>query len=89
MQERDPSWQRSYQVWPFGVCAKIESSDQPIDPKRWGNLTGGFADKWTNMYDGYGATTWEKVANDEMWHAKLVMHSIIVIILLYEINLLY
>jgi hypothetical protein len=46
------------------------SVDEPFVPKHWANVTGGFADKWTHPSGSFNPKSWERVANDEMWHAK-------------------
>ena len=70
MQERDPSWQSYYQLWPSGVCQRITSVSENLNVAYWANVTGGFADKWTTASDSFDSKSWERVANDEMWHAK-------------------
>jgi len=73
MQERDPSWQASYKLWPAGVCQRVVSVSETLNVAYWANVTGGFADKWTYHSDSFDSKTWERVANDEMWHAKYVV----------------
>jgi len=77
MQDRDPSWQSSYVLWPAGVCHRVMSANQRLDAASWGNQTGGFADKWIHPSGSFDSRTWERVANDEMWHSKYVTIYII------------
>ena len=70
MQERDPSWQSSYKLLPSGVCHRVVSVDEKLNVAHWANMTGSFADKWTHPSDSFDTKSWERVANDEMWHAK-------------------
>ena len=72
MQEHDPSWQSSYKLWPAGVCHRVVSINERLNVAQWANVTGSFADKWTQPSDSFDVKSWERVANDEMWHAKYV-----------------
>ena len=74
MQKRDPSWQADYKLWPAGVCHRVVSSGERLNVAYWANVTGGFADKWTHHSDSFDMKSWERVANDEMWHAKYVIY---------------
>ncbi|ESO06663.1 hypothetical protein HELRODRAFT_106256 [Helobdella robusta] len=71
MQDRDPSWTPHYKIWPYGVCHSIQHVTNPLNPKLWAETAGGLADKWRYKYNEFDKRTWEKVANDEMWHAKI------------------
>lgn len=79
MQDRDPSWKSYYALWPSGVCHRIMSVNERFDPKYWANVTGGFADKWSHPSGSFNAKSWERVANDEMWHAKYDISQITVL----------
>jgi len=70
MQERDLSWQSSYKLWPSGVCHRIVAIGEALNVAQWANVTGGFADRWTYASDSFDGRSWERVANDEMWHSK-------------------
>ena len=70
MQERDLSWQSSYKMWPSGVCHRVVSVTENLNVAHWANVTGGFADKWNHLSDSFDSKSWERVANDEMWHSK-------------------
>ena len=71
MQERDDSWKKDFTLWPSGVCHRVVPSHKQFEPKKWGALTGHLAENWSYPADGFPVTSWEKVANDEMWHAKI------------------
>ena len=73
MQQRDPSWQTSYALWPAGVCHRVVNISEPLHVASWANATGGFADRWTHHSDSFDVKSWERVANDEMWHAKYAL----------------
>ena len=71
MQERDESWKKDFSLWPYGVCHKVVPTNKLFDPVRWSESTGQLAEDWTYPADAYPETSWEKVANDEMWNAKI------------------
>ena len=71
MQERDESWKKDFALWPYGVCHQVVPVNKPFDPTKWAERTGYLAQNWTYSSDGYPSTSWEKVANDEMWNAKI------------------
>jgi hypothetical protein len=71
MQDRDSSWQATYVLWPAGVCHRIVSANEKLDVRQWANQTGSFADKWSYPSGSFDIKSWERVANDEMWHAKI------------------
>ena len=75
MQQRDPSWQTSYALWPAGVCHRVVNISEPLHVASWANATGGFADRWTHHSDSFDVKSWERVANDEMWHAKYALFT--------------
>ena len=86
MQERDPSWQSSYSLLPSGVCHRIVSSTESLNVAQWANVTGGFADKWTHPSDSFDSKSWERVANDEMWHSK---YDLLIVISCSELSNLW
>lgn len=71
MQERDQSWQRDFTLWPFGVCHQVVQKNKPFDPAKWAEKTQHFADNWSHPHDGFPETSWEKIANDEMWNSHI------------------
>uniref|UniRef100_X1Z2A4 DUF2723 domain-containing protein n=1 Tax=Capitella teleta TaxID=283909 RepID=X1Z2A4_CAPTE len=71
MQDKDPSWMEEYHLWPHGACHRILSQKEIINLTEWGDHTAPIADAWRYPHDGYGNSSWEKVANDEMWNAKI------------------
>ncbi len=71
MQEKDESWKREFTMLPHGVCHQIVPFNKPFDATRWSDATASLADNWNYPHDGFSATSWEKVANDEMWNAKI------------------
>ena len=71
MQERDESWKKDFSLWPYGVCHQVVPSSKLFDPTTWAESTGQLAEDWMYPADAYPETSWEKVANDEMWNAKI------------------
>ena len=72
MQDKDNSWMIHYNIWPYGICSAIKPISESFFPAEWANKTGGIADKWSYPYTGFDKTSWDNVANDEMWHSKSV-----------------
>ncbi|KAI0234820.1 Transmembrane protein 260 [Lamellibrachia satsuma] len=72
MQARDASWHTAYQLWPYGVCERIQRINTLFDSWQWLNISRQFASGWYYLPDQFAKTSWEKVANDEMWHAKFI-----------------
>ena len=54
MQDRDPSWKESYQIWPYGVCSQVMHNSVKIDPKGWAEYTRNLADDWNYPMEGLG-----------------------------------
>ncbi|CAI9744401.1 Hypothetical predicted protein [Octopus vulgaris] len=73
VQEYEPSWKKSYKLWPFGVCSQFVQKKEHMVLKKWVRQTGYVAFNWTHSYTGFAETSWEKVATDEMWNAKIGM----------------
>lgn len=71
MQDKDNSWMIHYNIWPYGICSAIKPISEAFFPAEWANRTGGIADKWSYPYTGFDKTSWDNVANDEMWHSKI------------------
>ena len=71
MQERDESWKKDFSLWPYGVCHQVVPTRKPFDPVKWAEVSGHLAENWSYPVAGYPVTSWEKVANDEMWNAKI------------------
>ncbi|XP_009640491.1 transmembrane protein 260 [Egretta garzetta] len=70
LHEGDSTWRRSYSLWPWGTCEKLVPSDVVFDPGEWINLTRNLYN-WTEDYGSFKPSSWEAVANEEMWQARM------------------
>ncbi|XP_032865699.2 transmembrane protein 260 isoform X4 [Tyto alba] len=69
LHEGDSTWRRSYSLWPWGTCEKLVPSDAVFDPGEWIHLTRNLYN-WTEDYGSFKPSSWEAVANEEMWQAR-------------------
>eukprot|EP00075_Anas_platyrhynchos_P024461 XP_027313714.1 transmembrane protein 260 [Anas platyrhynchos] len=70
LHEGDSTWRRSYSLWPWGICEKLVPSDAVFDPGEWIRLTRNLYN-WTEDYGSFKPSSWEAVANEEMWQARM------------------
>ncbi|XP_075359980.1 protein O-mannosyl-transferase TMEM260 isoform X2 [Mycteria americana] len=70
LHEGDSTWRRSYSLWPWGTCEKLVPSDVAFDPGEWIHLTRNLYN-WTEDYGSFKPSSWEAVANEEMWQARM------------------
>ncbi|XP_010181128.1 PREDICTED: transmembrane protein 260 [Mesitornis unicolor] len=70
LHEGDSTWRRSYSLWPWGICEKLVPSDAVFDPGEWVRLTRNLYN-WTEDYGSFKPSSWEAVANEEMWQARM------------------
>ncbi|XP_058522471.1 transmembrane protein 260 isoform X1 [Ochotona princeps] len=68
--EGDPTWKKSYSLWPWGSCDKLVSSKWVFNPEEWIKLTQNLYN-WTEEYGRFSPSSWESVANEEMWQARM------------------
>ncbi|NXG16279.1 TM260 protein, partial [Grallaria varia] len=68
LHEGDSTWRRSHSLWPWGTCEKLVPSSAVFDPGEWIHLTRNLYN-WTEDYDS--PSSWEAVANEEMWQARM------------------
>lgn len=68
--EGDPTWKKKYSLWPWGSCDKLVPSDIVFNPEEWIELTRNLYN-WTEEYGRFAASSWESVANEEMWQARM------------------
>ncbi|GAB1599586.1 transmembrane protein 260, partial [Argonauta hians] len=71
VQDYEPSWKKSYHLWPYGVCHRFVQKKDKLTLKSWLNATSEVAFNWTHAHTGFPETSWEKVATDSMWNAKI------------------
>ncbi|XP_078426757.1 transmembrane protein 260 isoform X3 [Cetorhinus maximus] len=70
LHEGDPSWKYSYSLWPWGVCEKLVHSTSQFNPESWIHHTRNMYN-WTEVYGRFDQASWEAVANEEMWQARI------------------
>ncbi|XP_053924451.1 transmembrane protein 260 isoform X2 [Cuculus canorus] len=70
LHEGDSTWRRSYSLWPWGICEKLVPSNVVFDPGEWVRLTRNLYN-WTEDYGSFKPSSWEAVANEEMWQARM------------------
>ncbi|KAM9556466.1 protein O-mannosyl-transferase TMEM260 isoform 1-T1 [Guaruba guarouba] len=70
LHEGDSTWRRSYSLWPWGTCEKLVPSNIVFDPGEWIHLTRNLYN-WTEDYGSFKPSSWEAVANEEMWQARM------------------
>ncbi|XP_058018978.1 transmembrane protein 260 isoform X4 [Ahaetulla prasina] len=73
LHEGDRSWKKDYSLWPWGACDKLVSSKVPFDPEMWVERTQNLYN-WTEEYGRFDSSSWELVANEEMWQARNWFH---------------
>ncbi|XP_069785464.1 protein O-mannosyl-transferase TMEM260 isoform X3 [Narcine bancroftii] len=72
LHEGDSSWKQSYSLWPWGVCEKLVHSTSLFSPENWIQRTK-YLYNWTEEYGSHNQFSWEAVANEEMWQARMKM----------------
>nr|DBA14368.1 TPA: hypothetical protein GDO54_005350 [Pyxicephalus adspersus] len=83
LNEGDPTWRKSYTLWPWGTCEKIVSKNTVFNAEEWVALTTNLYN-WTEEYGNFikyilhiyffirfEQSSWEAVANGEMWEARV------------------
>ncbi|XP_060700543.1 protein O-mannosyl-transferase TMEM260 isoform X1 [Hemiscyllium ocellatum] len=70
LHEGDPSWKHSYSLWPWGVCEKLVHSTSQFSPESWIQHTKNMYN-WTEEYGRFDPASWEAIANEEMWQARM------------------
>ncbi|XP_032548127.1 transmembrane protein 260 isoform X1 [Chiroxiphia lanceolata] len=70
LHEGDSTWRRSHSLWPWGTCEKLVPSSVVFDPGEWIRLTRNLYN-WTEDYSSFSPSSWEAVANEEMWQARM------------------
>ncbi|XP_032107051.1 transmembrane protein 260 isoform X5 [Sapajus apella] len=68
--EGDPSWKKNYSLWPWGSCDKLVPLEIVFNPEEWIKLTKNIYN-WTEEYGRFDPSSWESVANEEMWQARM------------------
>ncbi|XP_036054970.1 transmembrane protein 260 isoform X2 [Onychomys torridus] len=68
--EGDPTWKTNYSLWPWGSCDKLVPSRTVFNPEEWIKRTRSLYN-WTEEYGRFDPSSWESVANEEMWQARM------------------
>ncbi|XP_062946851.1 protein O-mannosyl-transferase TMEM260 isoform X6 [Cynocephalus volans] len=68
--EGDSTWKKNYSLWPWGSCDKLVPSEIVFNPEEWIKLTRNIYN-WTEEYGRFDPSSWESVANEEMWQARM------------------
>ncbi|XP_018417899.1 PREDICTED: transmembrane protein 260 [Nanorana parkeri] len=68
--EGDPTWRKSYSLWPWGSCEKSVPKNTLFNAEDWIVLTTNLYN-WTEEYGKFESLSWEAVANGEMWEARV------------------
>uniref|UniRef100_A0A8C7CLM4 Transmembrane protein 260 n=1 Tax=Oncorhynchus kisutch TaxID=8019 RepID=A0A8C7CLM4_ONCKI len=66
----DPSWERSFSRWPLGVCDHLVPAQEHFHPEEWARRTR-YIYNWTEPHNSFHPGSWERVANEEMWQARM------------------
>ncbi|OWF45611.1 transmembrane protein 260-like [Mizuhopecten yessoensis] len=70
-QEHENSWQTGYTLVPYGVCSQLMKKGATFDLTAHIRSVRKIAQNWTHPPGGFPETSWERVATDEMWNAKI------------------
>ncbi|XP_028934906.1 transmembrane protein 260 isoform X2 [Ornithorhynchus anatinus] len=70
LHEGDPTWRKSHALWPWGSCDKLVPAGLAFDAQEWIGLTRDLYN-WTEGYGRFDPSSWEAVANEEMWQARM------------------
>uniref|UniRef100_A0A3B4AA57 Uncharacterized protein n=1 Tax=Periophthalmus magnuspinnatus TaxID=409849 RepID=A0A3B4AA57_9GOBI len=68
--DEDQSWVQSFSRWPFGVCDYLVPVHKKFHPEDWAQRTHNIYN-WSEPHNSFSASSWERVANEEMWQARM------------------
>ncbi|KAK3583319.1 hypothetical protein CHS0354_038928 [Potamilus streckersoni] len=71
VQKHEMSWTKSYDIIPHGCCYRMVKKGEKLDWKKLTKEAEKMSQNWTYPYDGFDKTSWERVATNEMWHARI------------------
>ncbi|XP_058254326.1 transmembrane protein 260 [Hemibagrus wyckioides] len=72
LSEGDPSWEKTFSLWPWGVCEQLMPLTSRLHPVEWAQRTQNLYN-WTEPHNSFPPGSWERVANEEMWQARMKM----------------
>ncbi|XP_056403193.1 transmembrane protein 260 isoform X3 [Hyla sarda] len=70
LNEGDPTWKKTHSLWPWGCCEKLVSKNAIFNTDEWVTLTSNLYN-WTEEYGKFDLSSWEAVANEEMWESRV------------------
>ncbi|XP_069589052.1 protein O-mannosyl-transferase TMEM260 isoform X1 [Ranitomeya imitator] len=70
LNEGDQTWKKTHSLWPWGCCEKLVSKNTIFHAEKWINLTSNLYN-WTEQFGKFEVSSWEAVANEEMWEARV------------------
>ncbi|KAI5616733.1 transmembrane protein 260 isoform X1, partial [Silurus asotus] len=70
--EGDPSWEKSFSLWPWGVCEQLMPLTSRLHPVEWVQRTQNLYN-WSEPHNSFPPGSWERVANEEMWQSRMKM----------------
>lgn len=68
--DEDQSWMHSFSLWPLGVCDYLVPVQRQFHPEEWSQHTQNLYN-WTEPHNSFNPSSWERVANEEMWQARM------------------
>ncbi|XP_053373976.1 transmembrane protein 260-like [Mercenaria mercenaria] len=71
IQKREKSWEQSYHLFPYGPCSLVMKAGGKLDINTIQNSAENISAGWEYPYEGFDAKSWERVATNEMWNAKV------------------
>ncbi|KAK2891755.1 protein O-mannosyl-transferase TMEM260 isoform X1 [Channa argus] len=66
----DAGWEHSFTRWPLGVCDYLVPFQRQFRPEEWAHRTRNIYN-WSEPYNSFHPASWERVANEEMWQARM------------------
>ncbi|XP_063295510.1 protein O-mannosyl-transferase TMEM260 [Pelobates fuscus] len=69
LHEGDKSWKSSHMLWPWGSCEELVPKNMVFNAEEWINLTRNLYN-WTEEHGRFDPSTWDAIANEEMWEAR-------------------
>ncbi|KAK2826096.1 hypothetical protein Q5P01_020310 [Channa striata] len=66
----DTGWEHSFTRWPLGVCDYLVPVQRQFHPEEWAHRTRNIYN-WSEAYNSFHSASWERVANEEMWQARM------------------
>nr|XP_032811929.1 transmembrane protein 260 isoform X1 [Petromyzon marinus]XP_032811931.1 transmembrane protein 260 isoform X1 [Petromyzon marinus]XP_032811932.1 transmembrane protein 260 isoform X1 [Petromyzon marinus]XP_032811933.1 transmembrane protein 260 isoform X1 [Petromyzon marinus]XP_032811934.1 transmembrane protein 260 isoform X1 [Petromyzon marinus] len=70
LSEEESSWRGAFERRPWGVCEQLVPAGTPLRAHELAEATTGIYN-WTFPYHGFDPTSWDHVANEEMWQSRI------------------